>query len=73
MVNDKPEYSYLATPIINLISDLEKSISFNKYFIQEATVRELKKQRDLVKQKYYPTKHVLLFIRHLKNTSDYFD
>lgn len=51
MVNDKPEYSYLATPIINLISDLEKSISFNKYFIQEATVRELKKQRDLVKQK----------------------
>ena len=51
MVNDKPEYSYLATPIINLISDLEKSISFNKYFIQEATVRELNKQRDLVKQK----------------------
>lgn len=51
MVNDKPEYSYLATPIINLISDLGKSISFNKYFIQEATVRELKKQRDLVKQK----------------------
>lgn len=51
MVNDKSEYSYLATPIINLISDLEKSISFNKYFIQETTIRELKKQRDQVKQK----------------------
>ena len=47
----KEEYHYLIDPIIALTSDLEKSISFNKYLIQDNSIKELKKQREEVKKK----------------------
>lgn len=36
--------------------DLDKSISFNKYLIQETTTRELKKQRDRIRQQILANK-----------------
>ena len=49
VIDEKGEYRYLIDPIIALTSELEKSISFNKYLIRDSSVRELKKQRDDVK------------------------
>ncbi len=56
IVSQKAEYRYLVDPLISLISDLDKSISFNKYVIQESTTKELKKQRDKVKQQILANK-----------------
>jgi hypothetical protein len=50
VVDEKEEYHYLVDPIISLTSDLEKSISFNKYLIQDNSVKELKKQREGIKK-----------------------
>lgn len=47
---------YLVNPIISLTVDLDKSISFNKYLIQETTTRELKKQRDRIRQQILANK-----------------
>lgn len=58
--NQKPDISkftlYLVNPIISLTVDLDKSISFNKYLIQETTTRELKKQRDRIRQQILANK-----------------
>lgn len=56
IIKDKPEYAYLVDPVISLVADLDKSISFNKYLIQETTTRELKKQRDKIKQQMLANK-----------------
>lgn len=56
IVGQKAEYMYLVEPLISLVSDLDKSISFNKYLIQESTTRELKKQRDKVRQQILANK-----------------
>lgn len=50
VIDEKEEYHYLVDPIIALTSDLEKSISFNKYLIQDNSVKELKKQREEIKR-----------------------
>lgn len=50
MVENRPEYAYLIEPIISLTADLDKSISFNKYLIQETTTKELQKQRDKIRR-----------------------
>ena len=56
IVEGKAEYAYLVNPIISLAVDLDKSISFNKYLIQETTTRELKKQRDRIRQQILANK-----------------
>ena len=56
MVEQKPMYAYLIEPIISLTADLDKSISFNKYLIQETTTRELQKQRDEIRQQILANK-----------------
>ena len=56
MVEKRPEYAYLIEPIINLTVDLDKSISFNKYLIQETTTKELQKQRDKTRQQILANK-----------------
>ncbi len=56
IVEGKAEYAYLVDPIISLTVDLDKSISFNKYLIQETTTRELKKQRDKIRQQILANK-----------------
>lgn len=52
---NKP-YSYLLEPIMYLTNDLQKSISFNKYLIQENAIKELKKQRDKIKDQIVSNK-----------------
>lgn len=50
IIEEAPAYAYLAEPIIKLTEELRRSISFNKFFIQESTTRELKKRREEVRQ-----------------------
>lgn len=50
IVESDAPYSYLAEPIIKLTTELNRSISFNKYFIQENTIKELKKQREQIRE-----------------------
>ena len=56
IVEGKAEYAYLVNPIISLTVDLDKSILFNKYLIQVTTTRELKKQRDRIRQQILANK-----------------
>lgn len=42
-------FEYLITPLKNLISELDTTISFSKYVINDNTIKELKKQRELLK------------------------
>lgn len=72
MVNDKPEYSYLATPIINLISDYSASektqaitlireyLSYYTEDFDSATLKELKKELKEVQER----------IRNLQSEND---
>lgn len=50
VIEAHPEYLYLVSPIEALSADLSKSISFNKYLIQDNTIKELKKQREKIRQ-----------------------
>lgn len=50
IIEEAPAYAYLAEPIVKLTEELRRSISFNKFFIQESTTRELKKRREEVRQ-----------------------
>jgi len=50
IINNTNELKYLAEPIINVVSDLENSISFNKYIINDNTIAEMKKQRENLKK-----------------------
>lgn len=49
LISQCPSYEYLVQPVIKLTSELDQSISFSKYLIQENTTRELKKQRDKIR------------------------
>ena len=50
ILNNTNELQYLIEPITNLIGDLENSISFNKYIISDFTIKDMKKQREVIKQ-----------------------
>lgn len=50
LVDKKSEFKYLVEPLSHMVSDLEKSISFNKYINDQNTIKELIKQRDKVKK-----------------------
>ena len=43
-------YSYLVKPIISLINQLDKSISFQRAIIEDKTIDELKKKREQIKK-----------------------
>lgn len=49
LILERKEFDYLVKPLLNMIGDLEKNISFNKYIINNNTIKELKKQRELVR------------------------
>lgn len=49
ILNSTNELQYLVEPISNLINDLESSISFNKYIINDITIKEMKRQREKIK------------------------
>lgn len=50
IINNTNELKYLAEPIVNVVSDLDNSISFNKYIINDNTIAEMKKQRESLKK-----------------------
>ena len=49
LLDASPAYAYLVEPIVQLTAELDQSISFNKYLIQESATKELKKQRDKIR------------------------
>lgn len=50
LVKGKKEYDYLISPIVEIVHELDKSISFNRYVIKGNTVNALKKEIALVKE-----------------------
>ncbi len=50
MIVEYENFSYLVNPLKSLILDLDNTISFNKYTINDNTILELKKQRKLLKE-----------------------
>lgn len=48
LIEDNEAYSYLVVPIIDLIEQLNKSISFQRLTIEDKTIAELTKQRDKI-------------------------
>lgn len=49
IVVENNTYEYLVTPLRSLITELDTTISFSKYVINDHTIKELKKQRELLK------------------------
>lgn len=49
ITEDKKGFEYLIEPIRDLVNGLNKNISFNSYIINNNTIKELKKQKELVK------------------------
>lgn len=50
ILDNTNELQYLIEPIAKLVNDLESSISFHKYIINDGTIQEMKKQRENIKQ-----------------------
>lgn len=49
IVEENNTYEYLILPLKNLITELDTTISFSKYMINDNTIKELKKQRERLK------------------------
>lgn len=50
LIENRNEFRYLVEPLVSITQDLDKSISFNKYIINNNTIKELKKQKDTIKE-----------------------
>ncbi len=49
LLDENTAFEYLVSPLEELISELDSTISFSKYTINDKTINELRKQRDLIK------------------------
>lgn len=49
LLEENTEFEYLISPLRKLTSELNTTISFSKFTISDNTIKELKKQRDLLK------------------------
>lgn len=49
MISENHDFSYLADPLVQLINELDNTISFSQYTINDKTITELKKQRKKLK------------------------
>lgn len=49
LLEENEIFSYLVTPLKNLMNELDTSISFSKYLINDKTIQELKNKRDFLK------------------------
>lgn len=49
LLEENDVFEYLVVPIKNIISELDTTISFSKYLTSDNTIKELKKQRDILK------------------------
>lgn len=50
IIQNKESYSYLVDPIIGLVEQLDKSISFQRIVIEDKTITALRKKRKVVKK-----------------------
>lgn len=48
LIKGEPGMEYLVKPLVDLVNELEGSITFGKYIISDETIKELKKQREQV-------------------------
>ncbi|WP_421379584.1 hypothetical protein ACOJQI_15830 [Bacillus salacetis] len=53
LLSKNSNYNYLIDPIIKMVNDLDKRISFNKYVITNHSINDLKKQREEVKNEIF--------------------
>lgn len=49
LVDENTEFDYLVQPLKNLLTDVENTIFFSNYLINDDTIKELKKQREHIK------------------------
>ncbi|HDR8476711.1 TPA: hypothetical protein QC415_005759 [Bacillus cereus] len=49
LLEENENFAYLVTPLKNLMNELDTSISFSKYLINDKTIQELKNKRDFLK------------------------
>lgn len=49
LLEENEEFEYLIKPLKKLTSELDSNISFSKYMISDNTIKELKKQQDILK------------------------
>lgn len=49
LLEENSAFEYLISPLKNLISELDTTISFSKYLTSDNTIKELKKQRNILK------------------------
>lgn len=49
LLEENIEFEYLISPIQKLISELNTTISFSKFTISDNTIKELKKQQNLLR------------------------
>lgn len=56
IVAENNHYEYLVAPIIDLVDELKKSISFTQYMVKDEVILKLKKQREQVKQEIIKSK-----------------
>ncbi|MDN5093535.1 AAA family ATPase [Aliarcobacter butzleri] len=50
LISNQKEYSYLITPIQNILKDINTNISFNKYYIKDGTINKLKEEKNKIKE-----------------------
>ncbi len=50
LIEDKAEFEYLIEPIYKISNNLDKSISFSKYYTNTLAIKKLKEQRDDIKK-----------------------
>ncbi|MDD9786682.1 hypothetical protein PVE99_30450 [Priestia megaterium] len=50
LLEENDSFDYLISPLKKMVSELDATISFNKYMISDNTIKEMKKQRDLLKE-----------------------
>lgn len=47
---DNQNFTYLTEPLTELLEEMDESISFSKYLIEDNTIQEFKKQREILKE-----------------------
>ncbi|MGA5673966.1 hypothetical protein ACPCKQ_18790 [Bacillus bombysepticus] len=57
LLEENGNFAYLVTPLKNLMNELDTSISFSKYLINDKTIQELKNKRDFLKNEIKDNKN----------------
>lgn len=50
LLTENENFTYLIEPLTELLEEMDESISFSKYLIEDNTIQELKKQREILKE-----------------------